>query len=75
MADGMTIQRSSREALRQGFSLRWLLDELQAMQRDGLLPHKRNSADRKFNGKGLLVDGFEKPGSKLTMDGNSRCND
>jgi len=33
MADGMTIQRSSREALRQGFSLRWLLDELQAMQR------------------------------------------
>jgi tryptophan synthase alpha chain len=38
MADGMTIQRSSREALRQGFSLRWLLDELQAMQRDGLLP-------------------------------------
>ena len=38
MADGMTIQRSSREALRQGFSLRWLLDELQAMQRDRLLP-------------------------------------
>jgi tryptophan synthase alpha chain len=38
MADGMTIQRSSREALRQGFSLRWLLDELQAMQREGLLP-------------------------------------
>jgi tryptophan synthase alpha chain len=33
MADGMTIQRSSREALRQGFSLRWLLDELNAMQR------------------------------------------
>jgi tryptophan synthase alpha chain len=33
MADGMTIQRSSREALRQGFSLRWLLDELAAMQR------------------------------------------
>jgi tryptophan synthase alpha chain len=33
MADGMTIQRSSREALRQGFSLRWLLDELGAMQR------------------------------------------
>ncbi len=33
MADGMTIQRSSREALRQGFSLRWLLDELTAMQR------------------------------------------
>ena len=31
MADGMTIQRSSREALRQGVSLRWLLDELAAM--------------------------------------------
>ena len=38
MADGMTIQRSSREALRQGFSLRWLLDELAAMERDGKLP-------------------------------------
>jgi tryptophan synthase alpha chain len=33
MADGMTIQRSSREALRQGFTLRWLLGELTAMQR------------------------------------------
>lgn len=33
MADGMTIQRSSREALRQGFSLRWLLGELEAMER------------------------------------------
>jgi hypothetical protein len=44
-------------------------------QRDGLLPHKRNSAERKFNGKGLLVDGFEKSGAKLTMDSNSRCND
>jgi len=33
MADGMTIQRSSREALRQGVTLRWLLDELAAMQR------------------------------------------
>jgi len=38
MADGMTIQRSSREALRQGFTLRWLLDELGAMNRDGQLP-------------------------------------
>jgi len=38
MADGMTIQRSSREALRQGVSLRWLLDELAGMQRDGQLP-------------------------------------
>ncbi len=33
MADGMTIQRSSRESLRQGFTLRWLLDELAAMNR------------------------------------------
>jgi tryptophan synthase alpha chain len=29
----MTIQRSSREALRQGFTLRWLLDNLREMQR------------------------------------------
>jgi len=33
MADGMTIQRSSREALAQGFTLRWLLDTLQGMRR------------------------------------------
>ena len=33
MADGMTIQRSSREALRQGVSLQWILDELAAMTR------------------------------------------
>jgi tryptophan synthase alpha chain len=33
MADGVTIQRSSREALSQGFTLRWLLQELSAMQR------------------------------------------
>jgi tryptophan synthase alpha chain len=33
MADGMTIQRSSREALRQGFTLRWLLETLTRMQR------------------------------------------
>ena len=33
MADGMTIQRSSREALRQGVSLRWLFDELATMER------------------------------------------
>jgi tryptophan synthase alpha chain len=38
MADGMTIQRSSREALRQGFTLRWLLQTLIAMQRAGQLP-------------------------------------
>lgn len=30
MADGATIQRSSREALAQGVSLRWLLDELES---------------------------------------------
>jgi tryptophan synthase alpha chain len=33
MADGVTIQRSSREALNQGFTLHWLLQELAAMQR------------------------------------------
>jgi tryptophan synthase alpha chain len=33
MADGVTIQRSSREALNQGFTLRWLLEELATMQR------------------------------------------
>jgi len=38
MADGMTIQRSSREALRQGVTLRWVLEELGAMQKAGLLP-------------------------------------
>jgi tryptophan synthase alpha chain len=31
MADGMTIQRSSRVALDQGVTLRWILDELAAM--------------------------------------------
>jgi tryptophan synthase alpha chain len=31
MADGMTIQRSSREALRQGVTLHWILDELRAL--------------------------------------------
>ncbi len=38
MADGMTIQRSSREALRQGVTLRWLLQELSAMRAAELLP-------------------------------------
>lgn len=38
MADGMTIQRSSREALNQGVSLRWLLDELSSLQSEGKLP-------------------------------------
>jgi tryptophan synthase alpha chain len=38
MADGMTIQRSSRAALDQGVTLRWVLAELEAMQRAGSLP-------------------------------------
>jgi len=33
MADGMTIQRSSQAALKQGVSLQWILQELNAMQR------------------------------------------
>ncbi len=33
MADGVTIQRSSREALSQGFTLHWLLEELATMRR------------------------------------------
>jgi tryptophan synthase alpha chain len=33
MADGVTIQRASREALAQGVSLRWILSELDAMPR------------------------------------------
>lgn len=33
MADGMTIQRSSQGALKQGVSLKWILAELQQMQR------------------------------------------
>jgi tryptophan synthase alpha chain len=33
MADGVTIQRSSREALRQGVTLAWILSELTAMPR------------------------------------------
>src|SRR5579885_822302 len=31
MADGVTIQRSSREALAQGVTLEWILRELEAM--------------------------------------------
>jgi tryptophan synthase alpha chain len=38
MADGMTIQRSSVEALRQGVSLRWVLSELEQMRGAGQLP-------------------------------------
>jgi tryptophan synthase alpha chain len=33
MADGVTVQRSSHGALAQGVSLRWILSELEAMQR------------------------------------------
>ena len=33
MADGVTIQRASREALAQGVSLRWILGELDSMPR------------------------------------------
>src|SRR5436305_7173892 len=33
MADGVTIQRSSQAALAQGVSLRWILQELEAMPR------------------------------------------
>jgi tryptophan synthase alpha chain len=33
MADGMTIQRSSQAALKQGVSLNWILSELRSMQR------------------------------------------
>ena len=33
MADGVTIQRSSQAALRQGVTLRWILAELEAMPR------------------------------------------
>ena len=33
MADGMTIQRSSQSALKQGVSLKWILSELRSMQR------------------------------------------
>jgi tryptophan synthase alpha chain len=58
MADGMTIQRSSREALRQGFSLRWLFDELHAMQRDGQLPRAPLVLMSYLNP--LLAFGFEK---------------
>jgi tryptophan synthase alpha chain len=38
MADGMTIQRSSREALSQGVTLRWVLDELAALREAGRAP-------------------------------------
>ena len=58
MADGMTIQRSSREALRQGFSLRWLLSELADMHRQGKLPRAPLVLMSYLNP--LLAFGFEK---------------
>jgi tryptophan synthase alpha chain len=58
MADGMTIQRSSREALRQGVSLRWLLSELSAMQGQGELPRAPLVLMSYLNP--LLAFGFEK---------------
>jgi tryptophan synthase alpha chain len=67
MADGMTIQRSSREALRQGFSLRWLLDELGAMQRDGKLPAAPLVLMSYLNP--LLAFGFDKLASAAAMAG------
>jgi len=67
MADGMTIQRSSREALRQGFSLRWLLDELTAMQREGRLPGAPLVLMSYLNP--LLAFGFEKLASAAVKAG------
>jgi tryptophan synthase alpha chain len=58
MADGMTIQRSSREALRQGVSLRWLLTELAAMKGEGVLPRAPLVLMSYLNP--LLAFGFEK---------------
>jgi len=67
MADGMTIQRSSREALRQGFSLRWLLDELAAMERDGQLPRAPLILMSYLNP--LLAFGFDKLASAAVKGG------
>ena len=67
MADGMTIQRSSREALRQGVSLRWLLDELAAMQRQGLSPRAPLVLMSYLNP--LLAFGFDKLASAAVKAG------
>jgi tryptophan synthase alpha chain len=67
MADGMTIQRSSREALRQGVSLRWLLDELTAMQRDGRSPRAPLVLMSYLNP--LLAFGFDKLASAAVKAG------
>ena len=42
MADGATIQRSNREALAQGVSLRWLLGEIEATGRVAGAPAHHN---------------------------------
>ena len=67
MADGMTIQRSSREALRQGVSLRWLLEELAAMQREGSLPKTPLLLMSYLNP--LLAFGFEALASRAVEAG------
>jgi tryptophan synthase alpha chain len=67
MADGMTIQRSSREALRQGVSLRWLLDELAAMQRHSELPRAPLILMSYLNP--LLAFGFDKLASAAVKAG------
>jgi tryptophan synthase alpha chain len=58
MADGMTIQRSSREALRQGVSLRWLFGELAAMRLSGQAPRAPLILMSYLNP--LLAFGFDK---------------
>jgi tryptophan synthase alpha chain len=67
MADGMTIQRSSREALNQGFTLRWLLDELTAMQREGSLPGAPLVLMSYLNP--LMAHGFERLAAEAAQAG------
>jgi tryptophan synthase alpha chain len=67
MADGMTIQRSSREALAQGFTLRWLLDTLQRMRRDARLPAAPLVLMSYLNP--LLSFGFEKLAAEAAKAG------
>jgi tryptophan synthase alpha chain len=67
MADGMTIQRSSREALRQGVSLRWLFEELAAMRSDAQLPRAPLILMSYLNP--LLAFGFDKLASTAVAAG------
>lgn len=63
MADGVTIQRSSREALAQGVSLAWILEELRAMPRSAaplLLMSYLNP---------LLAHGFERLAAEAAASG------